>query len=998
MELLPLFVESNFEMNGSNIRFEQLINKAVSYGYSSICLTDSHMHGALRFFHLCKKANIKPILGLQLYIKEFYNGYSALLLVYAKNYAGYQSLLKLSTLSQYGKITLNELIKLESNLIILIDSDETNLFINRDFNYSSFVQKMNNLFNTWYVSITDDNQLNNRLPIVPLYKVKYMNKEDLSVYKVLKAIFNKPTDTLLNEEKPAHFPTTQEINDIYEPYQKAKKNLDQLVKKIDLSIELKKASLPKYPIQNGITSKDYLHALTMKGLEKRLVLGKKTNQKEKYFKRLLYELDIINKMGYNDYFLIVWDFVRYAKHKGYLVGPGRGSAAASLVSYCLGITNVDPLDFSLVFERFLNPARISMPDIDMDLPDDKRDDVITYVKNKYGKDHVASICTFGTFLTKSAIRDVARITELNGILLEQIIKESETYINIDDMLNKSEKITNIINQNEKARKTLHIAKAIEGLHRHVSTHAAGVILTDQKLTDHTPLQPGLLNMHQTQYEAKDLESLGLLKIDFLGLRNLSSIMKIIELINKKEHKKINIYQLPLNDQKTFKLLQKVQTTGIFQLESKGMRRLLEQFQITKFEDIVTCLALFRPGPMESIPTYLKRRKQEEKITYPHESIIDILKPTNGIIIYQEQIIQIASNFAGYSYAEADILRRAVSKKQKDIMQKERENFINKALNLGRDKQSSELIYDYIVKFANYGFNKAHSVAYAMVSYWMAYLKANYPKYFISVLLTSVLGSANSLRTYIKEGYRLGVLVAPPSINLSTDIFEPDDKYLRFPLLGIKNVGKNAVQEILMKRRQKPFISYVDAVKRLSQVINKRVIESLILAGAFDEFNYTRKAMIEQLENVISFSQLGSHIDEKEFIVPQSKEYEEEVLNQKEEEVLGFLLFNDPLKAYSQYIEKHHLLKPIDVNESYINQIVRIVGKITTVKEIKTKYGDTMAFINLTDMYSEIPCVMFSSEYELYKSEIIKNKVHLLKGKIIQRNNKIQLNITNIKVL
>jgi DNA polymerase-3 subunit alpha len=1006
MELIPLFVESNFQMNGSNIRLEQLVKKAVSERYGSLALTDSRLHGALRFYRLCQKAGIKPILGLQLKIESLVEDTVGKIIAYAKNNEGYLNLLKLASISSYGNVPFEKLCSLQSELIIVILTDQSKLpAITNQKNMDQlilFKSLMNESFNNWYVSLSMDDAINtqiyNTLPTVPIHVVRYLQKEDFEVHKVLKAIFNQPDTSLLNEEQEAYFPTKKELQEIYSLFPQAIKNASDLVDQINLQIEMTPASLPKYPVKQGVTSKDYLRALTIKGLEKRLLKTRKINQKTKYESRLMYELKVINSMGYNDYFLIVWDFVRYAKQQGFLVGPGRGSAAASLVSYCLGITNVDPIEFDLVFERFLNPDRITLPDIDMDLPDDKRDEVILYLRDKYGMSHVASICTFGTFLAKSAIRDVARVLGLSGVLLEQVIKESEEYQNISEMIESSKKIKNIILQHTQAKKVLEIASAIEGLHRHVSTHAAGIILTHQKLTNHTALQPGLLNMHQTQFEAKDLESLGLLKIDLLGLKNLSSIAKVVQLIYQKEKRLIDVYRISLDDKKTFKLLQRVETTGIFQLESKGMRRLLEDFQISSFEDIATCLALFRPGPMENIPLYIKRRKQEEKVIYPHEAVEKILKPTYGIIVYQEQIIQIASDFAGYTYAEADLLRRAVSKKQRDVLQRERVNFIQKAMKLHRDQKSSEIIYDYIVKFANYGFNKAHSVAYAMVSYWMAYLKANYPKYFISVLLTSAFGSVTTLRNYIREGYRLGVQIRMPSINYSTNIFEPDGEYLLFPLLGIKHVGINTVNAIIDERNSKPFSSYVDAVKRLSSSINKRVLEALIFAGAFDEFGYSRKTMIEQLENVIAFSQLGSHIDESEFIVPDLGEYDQEDLLQKEQDVLGFSLFHDPLKPFENYIQKHHLLRPMQINQRYLNETIRFVAKVSSVREIKTKYDKVMAFLDCADRFSDLSCVIFSTNYQMYKQDIVVGDVHLIKGKVEMRNKKIQIVISNIQSL
>ena len=717
--------------------------------------------------------------------------------------------------------------------------------------------------------------------------------------------------------------------------------------------------------------------------------------RNKYFKRVHYELSVINEMGYNDYFLIVWDFVKYAKQKGYLVGPGRGSAAASLVSYCLGITAVDSLEYDLVFERFLNPERISLPDIDMDLPDDKRDDIIMYVRDLYGMNKVASICTFGTFQKKSAIRDTARVFDLSGILLNQILKESEKYNDIETMISENDKIKNIMNQDENARKVILVSSKIEGLNRHVSTHAAGIIIGEDELAKHTALQPGLLDMMQTQFEAKYLKKDNLLNINFLGLRNLTSIKKIANSIAQKESKIIDIYKIPLNDQKTFELLQRVETTGIFQLESQGMRSLIRKMQIKSFDDIVTILALYRPGPMESIPTFLKRRFKEEKVSYTHPILKDILEPTNGIIIYQEQIIKIANIYAGYSLGEADLLRRAVSKKQRDVLEKERAHFVSKAIANGRTDIVANEIYDYIVKFANYGFNKAHSVAYAMVSYWLAYLKANYPKHFIGVLTSSVIGSERQLKNYIRESNKLGVKILPPSVNYSSHEFEPFEDGLRYPLLGIKNVGRVAVSGIIEERKKGMFLSYIDFVNRCQSFINKRVFESLIFAGALDEFKLSKQTMVMSIEDVIGFNEYGAFIDKKQFTIKELDEYTMDVLKQNELDVLGFNLFVNPLSGYQDQIEKHGLIKPSMIDSDMTGKQIRVIGIISKIKKIKTKNGKDMAFITIEDETIAIDGVLFTKEYKTYQNMINQGEICLFLVKVDNRNDNLQLVIEKV---
>lgn len=1004
MNFAPLWIESNFQMNGSNIRLNELVEQAVSYGYSFLALTDDRLYGTYKFYNACKKRGIQPILGMQITIEGIQEGSSNRFLIYAKNNTGYKHLLYLASIHAHRLVTLADVKRKQEGLIAVLLTDQSELLNAIRNQQETLIHEQFDMlethFESYYIALSYDDDINkdlqDRANIIAVPRISYMNKDDKVVYDVLRQIFNQESSDVLGQESVSHFMTNEEAEHQFEKYPDALANTITLAKECKVTISSGEAILPSYPVPGNVPSKDYLHALAYKGLEKRL---QDTNKDYKtYQKRLQYELDIIDSMGYNDYFLIVWDFVKYAKQQGYLVGPGRGSAAASLVSYCLGITSVDSVAFDLVFERFLNPERITLPDIDMDLPDDKRDDIITYVKERYGHNRVSSICTFGTFLMKSAIRDTARIAGVDGVLLDQMIKETSSYNSIHQMMEESSTIQNIIRQHPQAYKTLTVASKIEGLHRHVSTHAAGVMLTEDDMMQYTAVQPGLLDMFQTQFEAKDLEALGLLKIDFLGLRNLTSINRIADLIKEQEGIDIDVYQIPLDDEPTFELLRRVETTGLFQLESPGMRRLIADMQIREFNDIVTCLALFRPGPMENIPTYLDRRFGREQVSYPHPILEDVLSSTSGIIIYQEQIIQIASLFAGYSLGEADLLRRAVSKKQEAALEQERENFIRKATEQGREKEVSEEIYDYIVKFANYGFNKAHSVAYAMVSYWMAYLKANYPKYFISVLTTSVIGSESSMREYIFEATKLGVTILQPSINESSAIFEPKGEHLRYPLLGIKYVGINAVNAIIEERSKGLFTSFVDAIKRLHKEINKRVMESLIQAGAFDEFSHSKKAMLEQLENVIQFTQLGEFIGDGEFVFHEIEEYSYQELEAMEQRVIGFNLFVNPLQQHQDYIEKHGLLLVSDITNKHLQQELRILAVVQKIRQITTKNNKPMAFVTLSDAFLKMTGVFFTRTYAIYKDVLVPGKVYLLKGKVEERKNELQIIISNVHPL
>lgn len=1002
MDFTHLNVETSYSMSGSNITCQNLIDKAKEYKFPFLAIADKKMYGVIKFYKSCIENDIKPVIGLNVILEGVNKESRNKVILYALDNSGYSNLLELATIeadNQY--IKLSQLKEYNKGILGIYLSDSNELYKYYDNNMKNeFIEVINSLnhsFNDYFISASKNDSYNEyfdkKKKLIYASKVEYLNEDDAEVSNTLKQIFNKNANDLFESNSDVYYSPFEASK--YK-YQNALKNIEYILKNSNVTLDFTKTFLPAYPLENKVNAKDYLRALVLKGLQMRI--QNQNIDKKLYMERINYELKIIDDMGYNDYFLIVWDFVKYSKKKGYLIGPGRGSAAASLVSYCLGITSVDSIKYDLVFERFLNPERITLPDIDMDLPDDKRDDIITYVKDLYGEEKVASICTFGTFQTKSAIRDTARILGVEGLIIEEVIKHLEGYDTIKIAIDESEIIKNIMSRNHEADKLLTIAKDIEGLVKHISTHAAGIIVSGTNLKQHSALQPGLLNMYQTQYEASDLESIGLLKIDFLGLRNLTIIDKITDLIELSENKKIDIYKVPLDDPKTFELLKKSDVTGIFQLESKGMRSLIGQMQMREFEDIVTVLALFRPGPMENIPTYIKRRFGKEKVSYPHPILEEILKSTHGVIIYQEQIVKIASTFAGYSLGEADVLRRAVSKKKLSVLEDERKNFVSKSIKMGHEEKVSNDIYDYVVKFSNYGFNRAHSVAYAMISYWMAYLKANYPKYFISILTSSVLGSEKQLKNYIFEAHKLGVNILPPSVNTSGKIFLPQNNDLIFPLLGIKNVGLSTVNALLEERENGLFTSYVDFVSRTHQSLNKRVIESMIKASALDEFGYSKKTMIEKLDEVINFTLLGGYIDSNEFVLEDVAEYSYDMLESFEASVLGFNLSMNPLNEYTDYIEKHNLKKPSTITKNDIGKEIRLVGIISFIRKIKTKTNKDMAFITVQDGFTKLDGVLFNRVYTEYIDIIESNKVFLFMAKIDERNGNLQLVINKIHKL
>ena len=587
-----------------------------------------------------------------------------------------------------------------------------------------------------------------------------------------------------------------------------------------------------------------------------------------YEQRLRYELDVIISMGYADYFLIVWDFIRFAKTQDIYIGPGRGSAAGSLVAYCLGITHADPIRYHLLFERFLNPERVSMPDIDTDFPDDRRDEVIAYVHDLYGEHHVSHIITFNTLAAKQVLRDVGKAMQVAPRQIDLLCKlvPNRPKVTLQDAYQERVKFKQMINSGEQMRKLFAIALQLEGLPRHSSLHAAGIILSNEDISNVCPLIDVDEGMCATQFTMEYLEELGLIKMDFLGLRNLTIIDEIVHQINAKE-KRLDIMHIPLDDAKTYQLIRSVDTVGVFQLESEGMKNLIRKMKPTCFEDIVATVALFRPGPMENIPRYLECRTHPEKVDYLHPDLKSILENTYGVMIYQEQVMQIAQTMAGFSLGKADNLRKAISKKKGKELQSLREDFVEGAKQKGYEESLAIRVYELIMKFANYGFNRSHSVAYGMIAYQMAYLKANAPLYFFTALLNSVIGSETKTSEYVFEARKRHIEILLPSVNQSSNQYEIEGNALRFPLVGIKGIG-NAVSNVLIEERQKRgnFKDFFDFVARMEgQKLGKKTMEMLIFAGALDEFKINRSSLLASLDDAIRYGDLVKIEDQDQIL-------------------------------------------------------------------------------------------------------------------------------------
>ena len=987
-----LYGQTEYSILENAIHLDDYINHAVSNEFSFLTITDPNMHGHYKFYKKCKANNIKPVIGLEVKIKSYYDNKNCVLL-YAKNKVGYENLLQISTEQELKGVVEDSFISLHAEGLFLVSSA-----IKSDFDFLIFKQKYEDAFielsrlrglcSEFYLGVMPSSFLyesnyddlmkiinEQKLPILPIAKCSYLKAEDDVVYLSLLKIGESKDGLSIDD---FHLKTKDELILEFEEHKDAFLNLDSLINSIDDDIIQENYPLPRYPNKLGISSNEYLSGLCNKGLTKRLN-GTDKNINE-YQSRLEYELSIIKKMGYEDYFLIVWDFVKFAKKNDVLVGVGRGSAPGSLVAYSLGITDLDPLEYNLLFERFLNPERISMPDIDVDFPDDKRDFVINYVKEKYGLEHVCYISAFGTFQLKSSIRDLFRINGYDTKYIETIIHLLENKANADE-------ITFELGNHPELIDLIHIAKKIEGLPRHISTHAAGIILSEKSLVNSIPLLVGLNQMYQSQLEASDLEQLGLLKMDFLGIRNLSIVDEMIKEIQKHDSD-FNIKNIPFDDVKTFKLLQQGDTLGIFQLESSGITSVIKKMKPSHFEDLVAILALYRPGPMDNIDTYISR-KHGQSFSYLHPLLEPILKDTYGIIIYQEQIMRIAQVFAGYSLGEADVLRRAVSKKKKEVLEAEREKFVKHSKEKGYDEQVANEIYDYIAKFADYGFNRSHTVAYAIFSYQMAYIKANYLNIFLSKLLNNVIGNDSELANYVKYSISKGITVINPDVNYSKTRFVVSSNKLLMPINSIHSIGSVVASKILKERVNGKFKDFFDFKKRMSSEVNSRMLENLINAGFFDSFNTTHKEMLMNIED-----DFGGYIPEEE-AVSNVVELTFEELQEKEYNALGFNLKYDIFVGYETIFDKYKATMP---NDLILDKKVNVIGQIKKVKSITTKKGDQMAFVTLDCNHQLLDVVVFSEVLSQYKKVLTSKRLVLFNGIVKKREENLQLQLYKAKEL
>ncbi len=1067
MSFVHLHLHTEYSLLDGMARISEVLKKAKQMGMPAVAITDhGALYGAFKFFIKAKEAGVKPIIGVEVY-KAKGSRYDKEantdreqnhLVLLAKNLAGYQNLLKLvSDANLEGfyykpRVDFESLEKYHEGIIALsgcMNGEIPSLLLDNQTKYAEkALEKYLAIFGKdFYIEIQRHpnierlEELNRELialarkygvPLVATNDVHYLHAEDAYAQEILlciqtqRAIFEKNRPLSMLDTPDFYMKSPEEMRGEFLDLPEAIENTLKIAEECNVEIPYGKLILPQFPLEKGQTSVGLLRETVLSRLSRRV----SHFPKEEVEKRINYELGIISQKGYDDYFLIVSDFVNWAKNKNIAVGPGRGSAAGSLVSYVLGITDINPLEYALPFERFLNPERPSPPDIDVDFADTRRDEVLQYVRDKYGEDRVAQIITFGTMESRMAVRDVARALGVSYATGDRIAKmipppKQGFHLSLKTAIDETPPLKLAYTTEPETKKVLDIAMKMEGLPRHSSVHAAGVVISDKPLTEYVPLQreskEGRIitqyDMYSLDLNSVDEKALGLMKIDFLGLRNLTILEEALNFVQHQTGKRINTHEIPIDDKKTFELIGRGETIGVFQLESGGMRRLAKDIEPTKISDIIAMVALYRPGPMDLIPTFIESKKNSRKIRYLHKDLKPILEETYGVPVYQEQVMAIAHDLAGYTMGEADNLRRAMGKKKKELMRREKEKFMKGAVAKGYTKSIAEQIFNFIEKFASYGFNKPHSASYGLIAYWTAYMKANYPVEFMTALLTAELASSagpireQKMAQAIEECRRMHIAVSPPDINKSGYDFSIENNCIRFGLSSVKNLGAAAIESILEARKKGEFISFTDFLHRVDlRKVNKKTIESLVKAGALDKFanratilmNYPklakditdRKADSDKGQYGLfggSETEAGKREDKLVFAV----EFSDDELCIMEKEVIGFLITRNPLTQYKKTLDekvtkKIEELQPEDVNKTYI-----FGGMISSKKVIKTKKDNVeMAFANLFDETGTIEVVLFPRTYEKLKNIVVLNNVVLLKGKITDRDGKMSIILDN----
>ena len=1023
---------SSFTLLESPTKVKNLAENAKKKGYSAIALTDINItYGLVDFYKAAKDTGIKPLLGMQLRINGLIdeaNKYD--LIVIAKDDQGYKNILRLSSavnlLTENGEkenvLTFEDLKKYLGHLILItpsnLHSELKMLQTNNPKMGANYLRKLQDSLpssSSMYLGVYADsgqqeyiNYIRSlatqfSLPLTAVEDGQYLNRNEQFLRRTLQAI--KTNTHLENIEQLAkqagshYLKNSEELQVSYRKFdiEDALENAEKIGKICTAEIKFQDPQLPKFKQNKFPTSKEYLHALAQEGLAKRF-----NNQiPAQYQKRLDYELQVINEMGFDNYFLIVWDVMNFAHSVHITTGPGRGSAAGSLVSYALRITEVDPIEYNLLFERFLNPARQQMPDIDLDIPDNRRDEVIKYMFEKYGMNHAAQILTFGTLAAKQVLKDVCRVFGLNKVETYRwldAIPHSKGKITLAEAYQKSKELQLLVNTNELSKILFATAEHLENLPRHYSIHAAGLVITDDSLAEIVGLQAGPLGIPVTQQTKFNVESLGLLKIDFLGLRNLTILGNIVAAL-RADGIDIDPNQIPLDDQETLALFQRGDTDAVFQFESDGIKRVLEQLHPDSFEDIVAVNALYRPGPINNIDHFINRKHGKERVQYPDPSLKKILGTTYGVLVYQEQVMQTAQVLAGFSLGEADLLRRAMSKKNAEVIQRERAKFIEGAIKLGRKKETAEKVYDYIAQFANYGFNRSHAVAYSKIAFWLAYFKVHYPGAFYLALLNSNMGNRNKIAQYLMQAQEAGIKILPPDIENSKADFSLENGKILVGLKAIRGLRSDLLKQILEIKR--PIKSMTDFLWKIdNNLLSADAVGNLIKAGTFDRLAPNRNELLKINKDLVeSVKMAGSNLSLFETLEPKVEEEKMPTAAEKsamEVEAMGFSTGINPIIAVQKYARKFNA-KRLQVFES--NEQGIAVGKLMKVKQITTKKGDNMAFAVFSDTSGEKDFTIFPQVWEKVGENLKIGEIYLLQVRTQSDRfnpNKIQFLLSNAR--
>ncbi|MCM8799272.1 MAG: DNA polymerase III subunit alpha [Candidatus Omnitrophica bacterium] len=1042
-DFVHLHLHTQYSLLDGACRIPELINLANQYKMDSLSITDhGNMFGAIEFYVSAQNAGIKPIIGCEIYIAPASRfdkssggieeaSYHFILL--ARDEEGYLNLMRLvsigylegfyyrpridkEVLSEYSKGLIGLSACLKGEIPFLLQQDRFNEALKSADDFRCILGKDNFFLELQENLIPEQKKVNEGLikiskelniPLVATNDVHYLNAKNATSHEVLLCIQTQTTlddpNRLRFQTNEFYFKSPQQMKELFKDIPEAITNTVEIASRCNLELDFSHIHLPRYELpEPGKTKIEFLREMCLEGLNRRY---KEITPHIK--ERLEHELKIIEETGFASYFLIVWDFIRYAKEKGIPVGPGRGSSAGSLVSYLLGITDIDPLKYGLIFERFLNPERIGLPDIDIDFCYERRQEVIDYVRKKYGEENVAQIITFGTMQARAVIRDVGRVMGLPYAEVDKVAKmvPPDPDITLKEALEQSIELKNLYENDTKIKKLIDTALELEGLSRHASIHAAGVVIADTNLTSYTPLFKTADGRISTGYSMESLEKIGLLKMDFLGLRTLTVIDETLNTIKERRGISIKTEDIPLDDPLTFKLLASGQTTGVFQLESSGMRDLLKKVCPQRFEDLIAILALYRPGPMGSgmQEDFIQRRHSRTPIKYDHKKLEPILAETYGILIYQEQVMRIVSELAGFTLSQADMLRRAITKKIPEVMEQHRNNFIVGCKRNGINENVANKIFDLIEYFAGYGFNKSHSAAYALISYRTAYLKANYPVEFMTALLNSEKSNSDKIVEYVNEANRMNIKVLPPDINESlADFTVVDDNTIRFGLLAIKNVGEAAIESIIKARNiKKKFLSLEDFCESVdSRQVNRKVIESLIKCGAFDSFGLYRAQMMKILDGVLQQAsriqqeknkgQLSffDNINDNSFRKTSSlddtsiKEWPQPQLLAFEKEMLGFYISGHPLARYSRLIKRFSKTSTAGISNYKESDLITITGLLVKIKHTLTRQSqEEMAILKLEDLEGSVEILVFPTVYKLVYRDIQPNSIVLVKGRL-----------------